>query len=173
MDNKDKTILLGGLTFLGLIGRTAAALSGDRSTEISEPEATPVPLPSSPTCIPCSIHYLVATEGALGEASRLANQGKDIASPDIQTRIQGALTEIDRWERFDLSPGSIMGLPPGEREIVQETLQKTKELRDYIDQKGLSLYEGTKEDLLKAAAYAQEINQEFREGIARARGLQA
>lgn len=82
-------------------------------------------------CLPCAVGHFSASSGVLKEALRFKSGG--ITSNEIIDRIACALEEQNALEREDLTPEKIQRLPGWEREIAEEALTQSRQLRHKLE----------------------------------------
>lgn len=83
------------------------------------------------SCVGCAIGHLATCAGLLKEAVRFANEGMD--SPNILSRLNTCLDELNAMERVDLQPAKIIELPEWEKELARLALQTSRETRHFIE----------------------------------------
>lgn len=145
--------------------RQLQAIEEKLGRDLPEPVEPAAPSEDVSTgCIPCARAHLATVAGTLKEALRFA-RAEGMEHPEVQSRLQAAEEDVTAIERHDWTPEKIAKSPPGERELILETLPKLRTLRQQIIQIV------TLEDLEKAAAAAAELSTEFRLGVLRLRGV--
>ena len=82
-------------------------------------------------CVACAVGHFSASSGLLKEACRFKSEG--ITSNEILDRIAGALEEQNALEREDLTPEKIQRLPEWEKEIAEEALTQSRQLRHRLE----------------------------------------
>lgn len=107
-------------------------------------------------CITCSRAHILGIRGSLREALRFARED-GVEHPEVIKRVDNAAEELVTMERFDLTPEQIKNSPPEEKEIIEETLPKIRELRQNL----INNIDNV-EDLEEAAALAGEIYNHIR-----------
>jgi len=80
----------------------------------------------------CSSDHLMTASGAIDEASRMAQGGKDIDDNEIISRLGTAKRELDIMERIDLTDKKIMGLKGEEKKLALDVKNKSAEIRHGI-----------------------------------------
>jgi len=107
-------------------------------------------------CLPCSQDHLSTCSGLLAEALRFArNDG--IESPEVISRIGLCRDELNAMERVDLRPELTITLPQWEKQLANEALNGSRDLRhNMADMTSV-------EDLEKVAANAQQLRRHIGE----------
>lgn len=82
-------------------------------------------------CLPCGIGHFSTSSALLNEAIRFKKDG--LASPQVLDDIAQAIGEQNALERIDLTPAKIENLPDWEKELVNEALEKSRELRHKLE----------------------------------------
>ncbi len=82
-------------------------------------------------CVACAVGHFSTSSGELKEALRFKSEG--ITSNEILDRIAGALEEQNTLEREDLTPEKIQRLPEWEKEIAEEALTQSRQLRHKLE----------------------------------------
>jgi len=82
-------------------------------------------------CVPCAVGHFSTSAGVLNEAFRFRNEG--LTSPQILDRIAKAIEEQNALERVDLTPEKMQKLQPWERDLAEEALTKSRELRHSLE----------------------------------------
>lgn len=82
-------------------------------------------------CVACAVGHFSTSSGLLKEALRFKSKG--ITSNEIIDRIAGALEEQNTLEREDLTPEKIQQLPEWEKEIAEEALTQSRQLRHKLE----------------------------------------
>ena len=82
-------------------------------------------------CVACAVGHFSTSSGLLKEALRFKDEG--IASQEILDRIAGALEEQNALEREDLTQEKIQRLPGWERQIAEEALAQSRQLRHKLE----------------------------------------
>jgi len=82
-------------------------------------------------CVACAVGHFSTSSGLLKEALRFKSKG--ITSNEIIDRIAGALEEQNALEREDLTPEKIQRLPEWEKEIAEEGLTQSRQLRHKLE----------------------------------------
>ena len=101
------------------------------------PAATPQPSEESPpariatACVACAVGHFSASSGELKEALRFKGEGMN--SHEVLDRIAGALEEQNALEREDLTQEKIQNLPKWERQIAEEALTQSRQLRHRLE----------------------------------------
>ena len=79
----------------------------------------------------CAVGHFSTSSGLLKEALRFKGEG--ITSQEILDRIAGALEEQNALEREDLTQEKIRRLPEWERQIAEEALAQSRQLRHKLE----------------------------------------
>jgi len=82
-------------------------------------------------CVPCSISHISTSSTLLNEAVRFKKDG--LTSPQILDDIAGAISELNALERIDLTPAKIESLPDWEKEMAENALEKSREIRHRLE----------------------------------------
>ena len=82
-------------------------------------------------CVACAVGHFSTSSGLLKEALRFKGEG--ITSQEILDRIAGALEEQNALEREDLTQEKIRHLPEWERQIAEEALAQSRQLRHKLE----------------------------------------
>jgi len=82
-------------------------------------------------CVPCGVGHFSASSTFLNEAVRFKKDG--LASPQILDDIAGAIGELNALERIDLTPAKIESLPDWEKEMAENALEKSREIRHRLE----------------------------------------
>jgi len=82
-------------------------------------------------CVACAVGHFSTSSGLLKETLRFKDEG--IASQEILDRIAGALEEQNALEREDLTQEKIRHLPEWERQIAEEALAQSRQLRHKLE----------------------------------------
>lgn len=82
-------------------------------------------------CVACAVGHFSTSSGELKEALRFKSEG--MTSNEILDRIAGALEEQNALEREDLTPEKIQRLPEWEKEIAEEALTQSRQLRHRLE----------------------------------------
>ncbi len=96
-----------------------------------EPETAPQQEAIATACVPCAVGHFSTSAGLLNEAVRFKGEG--ITSDEILDRIAKALEEQNTLERVDLTPEKIQSSPTWEREIAEEALLQSRQLRHNLE----------------------------------------
>jgi len=115
-------------------------------------------------CVPCALGHFRRSAGALEEAKRFKHEG--ITSNEILDRIADVLKEQNTLERYDLTPMKLQNSPEWERELAEEALEESRQLRhlleDFTDMKQLETAAA------RAATFYKRLNREwFQKRLAR------
>jgi len=111
-------------------------------------------------CIPCGSDHFSTVAGGLSEAMRFArSNGMD--NEEVLNRIAVAQDELNAFERWDGSPDKLERLPEDERSLMNDMLNKSRQLRHQMSEVR------TVDDLGKVAAEAQEANKDYRSKLLR------
>lgn len=101
------------------------------TTITQEPETAPKQETVATACVPCAVGHFSTSAGLLKEAARFKGEG--ITSNEILNRIAMALEEQNTLERVDLRPELIQSLPPWEKELAEEALLQSRQLRHNLE----------------------------------------
>lgn len=101
-------------------------------------------------CLPCAIGHLGTCSGLLNEATRFARKDGP-GSDEVIDRINMCLDELNSFERVDLRPEMIDGLPDSERELARQALNASRDIRHALENISSS------DTLEKAAADIQRV----------------
>lgn len=82
-------------------------------------------------CVPCALGHFSTSTGLLNEAVRFKHEG--ITSNEILDRIAKVLEEQNTLERVDLAPEKLQETPEWEREIAEEALLQSRQLRHRLE----------------------------------------
>lgn len=82
-------------------------------------------------CVVCAIGHFSTSSKFLNEAVRFKKDG--LASPQILDDIAEAIGEQNALERIDLTPAKIESLPDWEKEMAENALEKSRELRHRLE----------------------------------------
>lgn len=103
-----------------------------RATPITrKPEPAPRQETVATACVPCAVGHFSTSAGVLKEATRFKGEG--ITSNEILNRVAMALEEQNTLERVDLRPEQIQSLPPWEKELAEEALLQSRQLRHNLE----------------------------------------
>lgn len=112
--------------------------SAERQNKASISAKTTVTTPTNPqketiatACVPCAVGHISTSAGLLKEAVRFKGEG--ITSNEVLNRVAMALEEQNALERGDLTPEKIQSLPPWERELAEEALLQSRQLRHNLE----------------------------------------
>lgn len=108
-------------------------------------------------CVPCSLGHLGTCVGVLNEAMRFAKKD-GIGSMEVIDRINICTDELNALERVDLRPEMIEALPGWEKDLANEALSTSRDVRHKLE--GIK----TVGDLEQAAANTQRVRQEIGRG---------
>lgn len=106
-------------------------------------------------CIPCSNDHFSTVAGELAEAIRFARDG-GITHPEVMLRITDAEDQLNALERIDGAPVKVQKLPPEEKELMNEMISASREMRHLL--KDIA----NVEDLESLAALAQNQRRLYR-----------
>lgn len=108
-------------------------------------------------CVPCALGHFSRSAGALEEAKRFKHEGID--SNEILDRIADVLKEQNTLERYDLTPMKLQNSPEWERELAEEALEESRQLRhlleDFTDFKQLETAAA------RSATFYKRLNREW------------
>ena len=82
-------------------------------------------------CIPCGVGHFSASSTFQNEALRFKKDG--LSSPQVLDDVAGAIGELNALERIDLTPAKIAALPEWEREIAEQVVEKSREIRHRLE----------------------------------------
>jgi len=82
-------------------------------------------------CIPCALGHFSTSSGLIKEMLRFKDGG--ITCNEIIDRIAGALEEQNALEREDLTPDKIQRLPEWQKQIAEEALTQSRQLRHRLE----------------------------------------
>lgn len=82
-------------------------------------------------CVSCAIGHFSTSAGVLNEAFRFRSEG--LTSPQVLDRIAKAIEEQNALERVDLTPEKMQSLQDWERDLAEEALTKSRELRHSLE----------------------------------------
>jgi len=108
-------------------------------------------------CVPCAMGHYGACSGELNEAMRFA-RSDGLGSNEVIDRIGQCLDELNVMEREDLRPQMIVGLKSWEKELANEALSRSREIRHQLE--NIS----SVDDLEAAAAITQEMRMRLGRG---------
>lgn len=97
----------------------------------TEGETQPIDEGVATACVPCAVGHFSTSAGLLKEAVRFKGEG--ITSNEVLDRIAMALEEQNTLERVDLAPEKIQRSPPWERELAEEALLQSRQLRHNLE----------------------------------------
>ena len=132
------------------------------ATEAPEPE-TPASTKSediATACVACALGHFSRSAGALNEAMRFKGEG--MTSNEILDRIASVLEELNALERFDLTPEKLQRTPKWEREIAEEALLHSRQLRHRLE--GIQSIEELEQAAAETAAFYKKMNREWYKG---------
>jgi len=96
-----------------------------------EPETAPKQKTVATACVPCALGHFSTSAGMLNEAVRFKGEG--MASNEIADRIAKVLEEQNTLERVDLTPEKILSTPEWERNLAEEALKQSRNLRHRLE----------------------------------------
>ncbi len=82
-------------------------------------------------CVACAVGHFSTSSGELKEALRFKGEG--MTSHEVLDRIAGALEEQNALEREDLTQEKIQRLPEWEKQIAEEALTQSRQLRHRLE----------------------------------------
>lgn len=82
-------------------------------------------------CIPCGNDHFSTAAGALSESLRFAAKG-GLTHPEVLSRITLAMDEYNVFERVDGAPEKLAKLPPGEKAIMVDMMERSREMRHQL-----------------------------------------
>ena len=141
------------------------------SREISAaPVAAEAPEPETPAgssreeiataCVPCALGHFSRSAGALNEAMRFKGEG--MTSNEVLDRIASVLEEQNALERFDLTPEKLQRTPKWERQIAEEALQHSRQLRHRLE--GIETIEELEQAAAETAGFYKKMNRDWYRG---------
>ena len=83
-------------------------------------------------CLPCSIGHLGTCSGLLNEAMRFA-RSDGLTSPEVTTRMNQCLDELNAMERVDLRPELIIDLPKWQKDLAEKALTVSRSTRHSLE----------------------------------------
>lgn len=83
-------------------------------------------------CLPCSIGHLGTCSGLLNEAMRFA-RSDGMTSPEVTTRMNQCLDELNSLERVDLRPELITDLPKWQKDLAEKALVASRNTRHGLE----------------------------------------
>ncbi len=100
------------------------------------PTTSPVPetVPEqeiATACVPCAVGHFSTSAGLLNEAVRFKNDG--MTSNELIDRVAKAVEEQNTLERVDLTPEKLRNSSEWERELAEEALLKSRDLRHCLE----------------------------------------
>ena len=134
---------------LDLSGSEMVEIPLDKEGKAIEQKATSI----EAGCVPCAIGHLGTCTGVLNEAMRFA-RSDGINSAEVIDRVSMCMDEISALERIDLRPEMLVSLPPWERKLANNVLNKSRGIRHRLE--GL----GNVSDLEDVAAETQTLRKE-------------
>jgi len=108
-------------------------------------------------CLPCSIGHFSTSAGLLNEAYRFRNEG--LTSPEILDRIADVIEEQNSLERVDLSPEKLGNLQDWEKDLAEEALMKSRELRHKLE--NIQSIEELRGIAADTETYYKHLNREY------------
>lgn len=82
-------------------------------------------------CIPCAVGHFSTSARLLNEAVRFKKEG--LTSQQVLDDVAAALGEQNALERIDLTPEKIRNLPDWERNLAEEALERSRDLRHKLE----------------------------------------
>ena len=82
-------------------------------------------------CVPCAVGHFSTSAKLLNEAVRFKKEG--LASPQVLDDISAAIGEQNALERIDLTPEKIQNLEDWERDLAEEALDRSRDLRHKLE----------------------------------------
>lgn len=111
----------------------APAQAGVAPAKAAAPPAVAESRVTGKGCLPCSRDHFAAVYGALEEALRFARREPEgMAHPEVQDRLAIVEKELNVWERIDMTPDKIQGLPEEERQEVRNWIAEGSRLRQKV-----------------------------------------
>jgi len=111
-------------------------------------------------CVPCALGHFSQSAGALNEAMRFKKDG--IGSNEVLDRIASVLEEQNALERFDLTPEKLQKTPGWEKQIAEEALQQSRQLRHRLE--GIQSIEELEQAAADTARFYKKINRAWYKG---------
>ena len=114
--------------------QSPAAMAGSQSDDkpvdysVTPGKATAV----ATGCLPCAIGHLGTCSGLLNEATRFARED-GIVSDEVINRVNMCLDELNTFERVDLRPEMIDGLPLEEKDLARQALSISRNIRHTLE----------------------------------------
>ncbi|MBA7689160.1 hypothetical protein ES703_97662 [subsurface metagenome] len=100
-------------------------------TITQEPETVPQQEDIATACVACALGHFSTSAGLLNEAVRFKAEG--ITSNEVLDRIAKTLQELNALERVDLTPEKIQTTPDWERELAEDALRQSRNLRHRLE----------------------------------------
>jgi hypothetical protein len=82
-------------------------------------------------CVACAVGHFSASSGLLKEALRFKSEG--ITGNEVLNRIAVVLEEQNALEREDLTPEKIQRSPQWEKEVAEEALAQSRQIRHRLE----------------------------------------
>lgn len=108
-------------------------------------------------CIPCTLGHVSVSAGLLNEAVRFKDDG--ITSNEILDRIAKILSEMNALERVDLTPEKILKSPKWVRDLAEEALRQSRQLRHKLE--AITTIGELEEAAADTEAYYRTLNREY------------
>ena len=105
--------------------------SAPPQTQAVSPSIPQEPPAIATACVACAVGHFSTSSGLLKEAVRFKDEG--MSSNEIISRLAGTLEEQNALERVDLSPEKIRQLPAWEKQIAEEALRQSRQLRHRLE----------------------------------------
>jgi len=111
-------------------------------------------------CVPCALGHFSTSAGALNEAMRFKKDG--INSDFVLDEIALAIQEQNILERMDLTPEKLQNTPGWERQIAEEALLQSRQLRHRLE--GVQSMEELEQMAADTARFYKKINRAWYKG---------
>lgn len=108
-------------------------------------------------CVPCALGHFSRSAGALEEAKRFQHEG--ITSNEILDRVADVIKEQNTLERYDLTPMKLQNSPEWERELAEEALEESRQLRHLLE--GFTDMKQLEAAAARAATFYKRLNREW------------
>ncbi len=83
-------------------------------------------------CVPCAIGHLGTCSGLLNESMRFARTD-GLTSPEVLTRVNQCMDELNAMERVDLRPEKIAQLPAWHKDLANVALEASRKIRHGLE----------------------------------------
>ena len=105
------------------------ASEGKSTSTIREPAKATKTVATA--CVPCALGHFSTSAGLLNEIARFKKDG--ITSDEVLDRVAKVQAEQNALERVDLTPENIQALPPWEKELAEDSLSQSRQLRHSLE----------------------------------------